>query len=122
MSSGHDQHHLRDDERREEKRIEGKRREQKSTEEKRREETEHFAKEPILTKSKLRTSGSCNDTITEFFSIVVSTSLQTMPYNIATEQIVCSVLFSSAGQPLVSTAFCVLGSIRLPQSNSRAPC
>ena len=40
MSSGYDQHHLRDDERREEKRIEGKRREQKSTEEKRREETE----------------------------------------------------------------------------------
>ena len=82
----------------------------------------HFAKEPNLTKSKLRTSGNCNDAITEFFSIVVSTSLQTMHYNIATEQIVCSVLFSFAGQPLVSTAFCVLGSIRLSQSNSRAPC
>ena len=40
MSSGYDQHHLRDDERREEKRIEEKRREEKSTEEKRREEKE----------------------------------------------------------------------------------
>ena len=83
---------------------------------------EHSATEPNLTKSKLRTSGSCNDEITELFSIVVSTSSQTMHYNIATEQIVCSVLFSLAGQPLLSTAFCVLGSIRLSQSNSRAPC